>query len=164
MPAMSPQPAAASPPPPPPPPLRAVCRQSSAPPPCATQTGTTIQPLSVYTGLRWNLQDVGVTCPAWNGIEFVPDASVHTASIARLAPDQAKLDAYVAKLCADSTGAGATLDSDLLAGGPNAQLAFLASTQSCTESSPKLAQQASAPACNRCGCTEECSKGWPACA
>jgi hypothetical protein len=56
-------------------------------------------------------------------------------------PDQAKLDAYVAKLCAESTRAGAALDSDLLGGGPTAQLAFQATLQSCTSTAPLLAHQ-----------------------
>ena len=103
----------------------------------------TAQPLSVYISVRWNLESPQISCPAWNGTDFVPDAAAHPASTARVQPDQAKLGAYVAKLCADSTGAAATLSSDLLAGGPTAQLAFLATTQSCTANSPKLANQAS---------------------
>lgn len=111
------------------------------------QAATTTQPLSVYLSVRWNLENPQISCPAWNGTDFLPDAAAHTASIARVQPDQAKLDAYVAKVCAGGAGAGATLNSDLLAGGPTAQLAFLATTQSCTAGASTLANQASA--CNR---------------
>ena len=135
----------------PPPPLPLL------PPPCATilaapprhdamQTSTPSQQLTLSWSLRWNVKDlVGAetACPAWNGTGFVPDAAAHTASVPRVQADQAQLDAYVAKTCADSTGGAAALNADLLAGGPAAQMAFLASVQSCTATSPKLAQAVS---------------------